>query len=129
MKTIETILVFDFVCVPKIHFRIGSLDNIGHPDPDSLTCVLSIPPNTIISWFFTRIIDLNLLVEVGGGEVIVVVVEVKLVILTAIFMVTSSSPATNGVISIERLASTGTNCCVTTVCGLRDPSTFCVLMA
>jgi hypothetical protein len=54
-------------------------------------------------------IDSNLLVEVGGGWFIGVF-EVKLEMLTPIFMVTSSSPDTNGVIFTLRFASTGIYC-------------------
>jgi hypothetical protein len=67
MNTIEITLLSDLLRLLKIHFRMGIRDNIGHPDPVSLFTFRSIPPSTIISSFRTRMMDLNLLVDVGGG--------------------------------------------------------------
>jgi hypothetical protein len=46
---------------------IGILDKKGTPDPFSELSVRSKPPSTIISSFFALIIELNELVDLGGG--------------------------------------------------------------
>jgi hypothetical protein len=125
IKTMDTTFLFVFVRLLKSHFSKGILERKGTPEADSLFSVLSIPPKATISSFFTLIMDLNLLVEVGGGSVIEVA-AVKSEIFTPIFKVTWSSPDTIGMISIDILASTGIYCWVTTVWGLREPSTFWV---
>src|SRR6185437_3525281 len=126
MNTTDTTLVVVLDRLLNRYLRMGMRDNIGHPLAVSSSSVLSIPPSRIISSSFTRMIDLYLLVEVGGGEVLVTSVVVKSVILTLMVSVTWSSPETTGRISMAILASTGVYCWVTTVCVLSDPSTFWV---
>src|SRR5258708_7275785 len=114
INTTETTFVVDLVRLLNNHFSIGIRDNSGIPEADSSCSVRSIPPSSTISSSFTRMMDLNLLVEVGGGELAAVdaAADVKSVILTLMVSVTWSSPETNGVISMAILASTGINCWV-----------------
>ena len=108
IKTSVTIFPFVFFLLLNIHFKMGILDNSGMPDALSLRSVRSMPPNTIISSLFTRMLLWNLLVEVGGGDPSVGI-AVKSEISTLMPSVTWSSPDTSGWKPIVKLASEEVN--------------------
>ena len=64
---IDLLLAFDFVLNKAP--MIGILESNGVPELFNDFEIFSNPPNTIISSFFTRIIDLNCVVDELGGPV------------------------------------------------------------
>jgi len=104
----NTVTTFEAVLVRllKIHFKIGILDNMGVPELLRSFSVLSIPPNKIVSSLCTLKLEVNWLIDCGGGDPSVGM-EVKSEIFTFIANVTWSFPETMGLISTERSAFTG----------------------
>lgn len=67
INTTDTTFCVRFSLLLNSHFNTGIRDNRGTPDPLLLFSVRSMPPSTIISSFFARIIELNFDVDVGEG--------------------------------------------------------------
>ena len=67
MNTKVTTLLVLFSLLEKSHFNTGIRESSGMPDPVSVLSVRSRPPSTIISSFLALIIEVNLLVDLGGG--------------------------------------------------------------
>src|SRR6185437_6622856 len=116
-----------FVRLLNIHFKMGIRDKSGMPEEVRSFSVRSMPPKKIVSPLCTRRLVSNLLIDSGGGEPSVGM-EVKSEIFTFIPTVTWSSPETIGLMSTDRLASTGTYTLENTdVLVLAEGKRFCVV--
>jgi len=125
MKTTDTVFPFVFVLLLNSHFNTGTLESSGVPEPDSLFSSRSIPPTTIISSFFTLMVELNSFVDFGGGS-FTRNGPMKSEMPMVMFSVTCSSPDTNGFTRTNKLASTGMNSRVMVRMGVRPPPMFSV---